>query len=245
MIVSSLGGRLRLVTQGDHAACAAEILGLWRADGLPDHPRRAELLAAARRHDDGWREADAAPRLDADGRPADFRRFPEDERRAVWQRGVDRLASTSPYAALLVAEHALVLHAAGAATAEWAEFLEGLERRKAELAAGLGLSRAELAADYRFLHLGDLVSLTACGAWDSFQAFGWSGRREGSTLELDPFPLAGSTSFQIPCRYVPDRRYAGEADLAAELAPARWVELSCRLAPIQSRSRAPEAAPTA
>jgi hypothetical protein len=229
VIVNADGGRLRLVTQSDHAATAAEILALWRADGLPDHPRRAELLRAAREHDNGWREADAAPRLEADGRPADFRRFPEAERRAVWRRGVARLAPAHPYAALLVAEHALVLHRERAGEPEWAEFAQELEEQQAELAATVGLPTLELAADYRFLHLADLVSLTACGAWESFQDHDLKGRRSGSTLLLDPFPLAGSTTFKVPCRHIPDRPYAGEADLAGELGPARWEELSFRL----------------
>src|SRR5262249_53740757 len=71
--VVDLGRELRLVTQPDHAHLSGELLSLWRADGLPAHPRRAETLFAGREHDNGWREADAAPRWDAAaGRPRDF-----------------------------------------------------------------------------------------------------------------------------------------------------------------------------
>ncbi len=231
VIVTAEAGWLRLVTQGDHAAGAADLLALWRADGLPAHPRRSELLAATREHDNGWREADAAPRLDPRGRPLDFRRYPEAQRRELWRRGVARLAADRPYAALLVAEHALVLHRERAAEPEWAPFLRALEEQKQELAAAVALSAAELAADYRLLHLADLLSLTACGAWEAFEACGLRGRRRGETLFVEPFPLVGSTAFAVPCRRIPDRRYAGEADLAGELAPARWQDLAFRLAP--------------
>ena len=48
-------------------------------------------------------------------------------------------------------------------------------------------------------------------------------------LSLAPFPLAGATTFQIPCRTVPQRAYAGDADLAVELALARWGTLAVRI----------------
>ncbi len=231
MIVTPSGERLRLVTQPDHAHVASEILALWRSDGLPGHPRRSELLLAAREHDNGWREADAAPRLDARGRPADFRDFPTPERMEVWRRGISRLAEAHAYAALLVAEHAIALHEARRAEPEWAAFLAELGERRSELMATAGAGEADLAADYRFLHLADAVSLTACAGLALLRAYGTSGRRAGDVLSLSPFPLGGRTTFRVPCRYVPDRPYRGEADLAAELGPARWEELLFRLAP--------------
>jgi hypothetical protein len=231
IVVPVGGGRLRLVTQPDHASLAADVLGLWRADGLPEHPRRSVLLAATRAHDNGWQEADAAPRLDAAGRPADFRRFPDEERREIWRRGVERLAASAPYVGALLAEHALAIHRDRAGEPEWAEFAAALGGRRAELARAAGVTAAELAADYRFLYLADVVSLVLCGTWDAFAACGVRGRLRGPALEVDPFPLAGATGFRVPCRHVPDRPYSGEADLAAELGPARWEELAVRLVP--------------
>ena len=64
VIVVDKGDLLRVITQPDHARFAAELLSLWRADGLPEHPRREQLLFAVREHDNGWREADAAPWVD-------------------------------------------------------------------------------------------------------------------------------------------------------------------------------------
>ena len=77
MIVATAGHQLQIVTQGDHARFAAELLSLWRADDLPEHPRRDDLLFAVREHDNGWLEADAAPRVDrATGRPHGFETIP-------------------------------------------------------------------------------------------------------------------------------------------------------------------------
>ena len=110
MIVVPEGSTLLLVTQPDHAHFSGELLSLWRAGGLPGHPRRDDLLFAAREHDNGWREADAAPRWNAEGgRPHDFMTLPRQERIEIWERGTCRFAAERPYAALLITRHALNL----------------------------------------------------------------------------------------------------------------------------------------
>ena len=50
-------------------------------------------------------------------------------------------------------------------------------------------------------------------------------------LEIEPFPLAGATTFEIPVRRVADRPYLGEADLAGTLGAARWSRLAVRCRP--------------
>lgn len=56
MIYYRMGAdRWVLTTQTDHAFFSGEVLSLWREDGLPQHPRRGDLLFAAREHDNGWR----------------------------------------------------------------------------------------------------------------------------------------------------------------------------------------------
>ncbi|HEX2162583.1 MAG TPA: DUF3891 family protein, partial [Thermoanaerobaculia bacterium] len=73
MIVYDEGEAWRVVTQPDHARFAGELVALWRAHGVPEHPRRDDLLFAVREHDNGWREEDAAPSWNAAaGRPHDF-----------------------------------------------------------------------------------------------------------------------------------------------------------------------------
>src|SRR3954465_10111384 len=74
MIVVPAESSFLLVTQPDHAHLAGEILSLWRAGGLPDNPRRDDLLFAAREHDNGWPAAAPAP--PAGTRRAGARRTP-------------------------------------------------------------------------------------------------------------------------------------------------------------------------
>jgi hypothetical protein len=249
MIVVSEGSHLLLVTQNDHARLAAEIVELWRADGLPGHPRRADLLFAVREHDNGWRETDSAPHCDVErGRPHDFLTLPREERIELWERGVSRYAGERPYAALLITHHARQLHQGRRGQEEWKSFLERLDERERELLEAAGASEEEVGADYCWLDVADQLSLVACNRWrEPFERRGIRGRLEGDTaldildvldvpdvLRLDPFPLAGATTFRIPCRAIPDRRYRGDADLGGEMAAARWTERALKVAPFSS-----------
>lgn len=240
MIVVPENGELVVVTQHDHARLAGELLSLWRADGLPEHPRRREILFAAREHDNGWREADSAPRVDpATGRPHDFTSVPLPVRAEVWLRGAGRYAEDRPRAALLVTWHALALHREHRGKAAWEEaLLAPLDELFEELLEHTGAPAEEVRSDYRFLDLGDALSLAACNRWTAAIERGGHrfSYRPGGTgvdgeLRVEPFPLAGATTFRIACRRVPDRRYRGDADLGVELAAARWSDLRLRVRP--------------
>jgi hypothetical protein len=63
-------------------------------------------------------------------------------------------------------------------------------------------------------------------------------RLRAGELEIEPFPLAGATTFEIPGRRIPDRPYGGEADLARALGTARWTPSPIRCRPT-SQPRAP------
>ncbi len=232
MIVVAEEGRLLLITQPDHARFAAQLLALWRRPEVAEHPRRTELIEAVREHDNGWREADAAPRVDpATGRPFDFRSLPEAPRRELWLRGIERFAVERPYVALLAAQHARELHRQRAALPGWRQFLARVGERRDELLSEAGLERSALEADYRWLELADTLSLMACcRATEPLTRGRLTARWRAGRLELEPFPLAGATTFELPCRRLPDRRYHGESDLAGELGAAHWERLrvSCR-----------------
>lgn len=233
MIVVDEGPEWLLVTQPDHARFAADLLALWRRDGLPEHPRRDELLLAIREHDNGWREADAAPRVDAaTGRPHDLMTLPDGLRREIWDRGSRRLSAERPYAAWLVTRHVAGLARGRAGTPEWDAFLAEIDERLADLAERTGLPAAELEQDYRFLDLGDQLSLAVCNRWpEAVTRVGVTGRYEDGTLRLEPFPLAGVTGFDLDFRRIPARRYRGDADLAGELAAAAWQRQRIRVTP--------------
>ena len=231
MIVVPENDKLLLITQPDHAAFSAELLSLWRAEGVPDHPRRTELLFAVREHDNGWRETDAAPHCDPGSRrPYDFISIPREDRIELWERGAARFAGTHAYAALLITRHALNLHAGRRGQEGWGSFLDYLDELSRGLMEETGLSEDEIAADYRFLDRSDALSLAVCTRRsDPFESHGVRARYLDSTLLLDPFPLAGATTFRIPCRRIPDRPYTGDADLGVEMATARWGEMAVRV----------------
>src|SRR5918995_5056852 len=90
MIIRPHGSTRLLITQPDHAALAGRIMESWTADDFAASPRRAEILGAIAKHDDGWHDVDAAPLVDpATGNFLDFIHAPDDVRQAVWPRGVD------------------------------------------------------------------------------------------------------------------------------------------------------------
>ena len=239
MIVVDDGPEWLLITQPDHARFAGELLRLWRGDGLAEHPRREEVVFAGREHDNGWREADAAPSWDRErARPHDFTTLPEAERREIWERGTARFAGSRPAGALLVTLHALALLSGRRGDPDWDETLGRLEERRDGLLEAAWLTAEEAAADYRFVDFADLASLTACSRWsDPFEREWPGGSRRGrfeagsGTLRLDPFPLAGATTFRVPARRIPKRSYAGDAELGGELAAARWGDVAVRVAP--------------
>jgi hypothetical protein len=234
MIVVTEQGTWRFITQPDHAAFAAELLSLWRAEGVPEHPRRAALLLGVREHDNGWREEDAAPRWDSERhRPHDFLTLPRPARIEVWERGVARFAGEHPYAALLITRHARRLHRNRRGEEGWDELLETFDELERGLAEETGATEEEMAGDDRLLDRLDTLSLAACnGRTGPFELHGVHAQVvEGTTLVLDPFPLAGATTFRIPCRRIAVRDYGRDAALGGELVAARWTELTVRVAP--------------
>jgi hypothetical protein len=238
MIVVPDATTFLVITQPDHAHLAAEILALWRLGGVPGHPRRDDLLFAAREHDNGWREADAAPRWSSgSGRPHDFTTLPQADRIEIWERGTCRFATERPYAALLITRHARTLFGGRRGEEGWDGLLDFLADFERGLVEETGAAENELAADYRWLDLADQISLAACArrhepvARHGFRIEPLPGGGDGAALGLDPFPLAGATTFRVGCRRIPARDYRGDADLGGELAAARWQELRVRITP--------------
>lgn len=234
MIVLDEFPTLLIITQPDHARLASELLSLWIRDGLPEHPRREGLLFAVREHDNGWREADAAPRCDAASqRPCDFNSFPSTDRAEIWKRGIERFSQQRPYVALLIAHHAEMLYRqTSEVPASWQEYLPLLEALRQEWFEVAAVDPRVVVHDYRFLQAADLLSLAICNRWqEPFDTGLAHAAMQGDSLQLKPFPLAGTTTLRIPCRRIPDRPYHGDADLGGELAMARWSELSIRVGP--------------
>jgi hypothetical protein len=233
LIIARQGVDLTLVTQGDHAHLAAEFLGLCRIPALLDSPHRDQILRAVREHDNGWRELDAAPPFDPEAaRPYSFRTIPDDARRQLWTRGCERHRDTDPLVAALIVEHARQLHESWLDAAEWSDWWKELEELSVELAEELELTSESLAESYHWLSLADSCSLAVCEQRpDSFVVGDIRVRSCDDSLFLDPFPLAGATSFELRCRRIPDRRYRNAVDFGRTLVTARWATRNVRFRP--------------
>lgn len=195
------------------------------------------MLLAAREHDNGWREADAAPRFDPElGRPFDFRYLSIPDRIDIWRRGVRRFANAQPLTALLILRHAAEIHRTYRDHADWKEFGEELEALRHDLGDSSGIEPSAVERDYRFLELADTLSLGACGAFDpgdSAQSIhGYQVEVQLGRIGLEPFPLAGATTLEVAYRLLPSTTFDSAASFSEELATATWRRLPVRIEPI-------------
>jgi hypothetical protein len=228
VIVRTNSDHLLLITQPDHAALSAAIMRQWHGDGLPVHPRREWLLVATREHDAGWAEVDAAPIVDpASGCLLDFIHAPDAVRQDVWPRAIERLAPV-PYAAALVAQHALHLYRDNRSNPAWQPFLVQIEHLRAvQLRRAAPLTLEDLIADYFFVRMGDLVSLCFANNWPGPLHEGeYAIRVQGSRVTVTPDPFNGETvRLALPARRLAARAYTSAEDAAAALAAAPTVVL--------------------
>jgi hypothetical protein len=227
MIVRPAESTRVLITQPDHAALAARIMRHWRSEHLQESDRRSSILLAVEEHDNGWREPDGAPIVDpATGRILDFVSAPDAVRRAVWPRGVDRLRA-APYAAALVAQHALYIYRRYRSEPDWAPFFAEMEAaRDRHLRRAAPRTLSDLSGDYFFVRLGDLLSLTFCNAWSAPQTdeSGYVVRVDRDRLIVTPDPFAGNElQIEIDGRELPDRPFASASDAETAFANAPRV----------------------
>jgi hypothetical protein len=263
MLVTPTARGFRIVTQADHARLAADLLRLFRLPELVEHPRRELLLRAVAEHDNGWWEADAAPRLDAAGSaPLDFRAVSAELRQEIWQRGVERFAVDSPYVAALVAGHALRILRPDPLDAAWTAFRAGLEERRKELLEEAGETLTTAMRDDFWLELADDLALAAATGEATFVSLpGWravavssrtsaevagsgaagagaatSADEDSVELALAPFPFAGVTTFGLSCRILPPGRFASASGLGLALTGCTFRRLRVRLRALSGSS---------
>jgi hypothetical protein len=213
LIVRPAGSTLYLITQPDHAALARRVMERWAP--LRDAARRVSILHAIEQHDNGWRETDDAPIVDSTtAHVFDFITVPACVRQGVWPRGVARLGS-DPWAAALVAQHALTVYDRYRSDPEWEVFFPQLEAIRDTHVRATALTFEDLTRDYGYVRLGDLISLTFCAGWDDAQTFdGWTVRRDGDRVHVTPDGFDGETvGMTVPARAIPNVPYASDAAL--------------------------------
>jgi hypothetical protein len=225
MIVRPADDVVYLITQPDHAHLARSIME--RCVPLGARERRAAILHAIDEHDSGWAEADAAPRVDPDtGGVVDFVRAPLALRQAGAPRAIARL-SHDAWAAALVAQHGLTVYSRFRGEPEWASFFSEMEAVRAAVLRTTGLSLNDLAADYAFVRLGDLISLAFCTGWTQEERFGeWSVQLSGSRVLVTPSAFGGATiPIEITARQIPNQPLRSDAELRAAMSAATTTTL--------------------
>jgi len=225
MIVRPLGESLLLITQPDHAHLAGEIM--TRATALAQHPRRDAILLAIREHDNGWAEPDAEPIIRPSGDVADFIAAPIAVRQGVWPRAVARMGA-DPWAAALVAQHAITVYDRFRSDDAWTQFFADMEALRDNLLARARLRLDDLIADYAFVRLGDLISLTFCTGWTTAQHYAdWTVERAQDTVLVTPDLFGRETlRIEIEGTEIPKRGYQSDRDLREEIGKGRKRRLS-------------------
>jgi hypothetical protein len=226
MIIRREGTEYVFITQPDHAALARRIME--HCVPLQGHARSASILRAIGEHDNGWAEPDAASVVSVStGEPLDFIHAPTAVRQGVWPRGVARLSS-DPWAAALVAHHAVAVYDRYRGDEEWTAFFTQMESLRDALVSRAEGTPADLLADYRFVRLGDLISLVFCTGWiEPLRHNEWTVSRDGNVVSVAPSPFdTQRIPATIPARRLPLVSYRSNADLHAALAatPAARVQ---------------------
>jgi hypothetical protein len=97
---------LLLVGQLDHAAVAGNLAQAWGNERFEAAQPLAPVVLAASRHDEGWREPDAALRYDPPRRaPLNFLDAGIDDYVRLYADGIGRIAALDAYAGLLTSMH--------------------------------------------------------------------------------------------------------------------------------------------
>jgi len=229
VIVRRLDTRLQLITQPDHAHLAARIME--HCVPLTAHPRRDRILYAIAEHDNGWTEEDAAPTVDpGSGAIFDFVSAPVAVRHAVWPRAVSRL-SDDPWAAALVAQHALTVYDRFRTEPEWQPLFARMTVMRDDMLQKSSMALADLLPDYAFVRLADLISLTFCTGWTNDQKFDrWTVHPTAAGVGVSPSAFgANPLAYEIGAKEIPNRPYRSDAELRDALGKAPTITLRGQL----------------
>ena len=194
---------------------------------LAARPRRDAILHAIAEHDNGWAEEDAAPTVNpTSGTVVDFVSAPLSVRHAVWRRGVARLAD-NPWAAALVAQHALTVYDRFRSEAEWTAFFAEMEAARGAMLRASRMPLDDLVADYAFVRLADLISLTFCTGWTDEHRFAdWTVQLSGTRVVVTPDAFGGMRiPIEIKAREIRNQAFRLDAELHDALSEANTTTL--------------------
>lgn len=239
MIVDQDGEGLVLIEQEAHARLTGEL-----AARLPFRvAHHAAFVAAARVHDNGWREADRDATVDGDGRPHTFNNVPDDAYEDLWRRGIERAAAVDPLVGLLVGLH-------GARFFETRES-PGMQRLVAEERERQDRVLADLDLDGRWddlpsgvaeasawIAMLDALSLLLCGAGlpdrisPTVAGTSYTLSRTSHGVAVDPWPYEGGPlTLEVASRRIAPGPYASDESLRDALRRAPWRERQVTVIP--------------
>lgn len=236
MIVRPRHESILLITQPDHAHLAGLIMA--RSAGLHEHPRRASILRAVADHDNGWREEDDRPMVHREsGEVVDFVTAPLAVRHRVWPRAVERLKE-DPWAAALVAQHAITVYDRYRPDRAWDDFFAEMEGARDAILRVIAGRLEDLQSDYVHVRLGDLISLAFCTGWSDEQRFGeWTVQLHGDDVRVAPDPFGGvDVPLRIDARELRRRTFRSDEDLRHTIRQAPVVTLTGRVGHNQTQS---------
>jgi Protein of unknown function (DUF3891) len=248
MIVRSELDTLVVVRQVDHQAQCGALARAWGNETFLRIDAFDALVMAADVHDEGWREWEAAPQVDAHGRPMDFPDLDRPTHLALYEHGIQLAERHGPRVGLVVSMHGQGLHEKRLGLdgepphretrpASEQAFLAAQDDRQRELAVAVGDPEIDAWAwaGFRLLQAWDTLSLYLL----------WRGLPVNATWTLpqvprhvgdpgvpivlrparerectvDPWPFGSDVvSAPVAGRRIPDRHYASDADLSVELA---------------------------
>ncbi|HUY92506.1 MAG TPA: DUF3891 family protein [Pirellulales bacterium] len=241
-----------LISQVEHARVSGLLAERWDPAPFDRLNCREELLAAIRRHDDGWADWERTAGVDPEsGRPLSFTEMPLAESLAIWRASIASAGRHGDLAGHVVSAHFCSLlqrfssnwrnDPAKAAIA--GEFLACQQGYQAECLktwsrrANVSDAPAIAGAALKVLQVFDALSLWLCCSEhplpETFELPGGSATTirsvAPSEAEISPWPFAmPRLEIEVAGRSVPAIRYRSRADLAvspATQAKLKWVLL--------------------
>ncbi len=233
MIITKQRKKITAVKQEDHAAFAAFLLERWSDHGFKHDAIRDSVIKATREHDNGWREFDAAPRINPKTRlPIDFKNPSPEETFEIWMRGSQRFIEDDPYVALLITHHAYSIHEhAHNRSGIWKEFFTGLAKQRGTLRDELGLTHNDVEHAYSFLRMMDWFSLMFCsnlklGHTRPAQYAGYKVKRDKDSFLFRPFPFVErGLRYELPIYLLNPDGYDSTEETQADLQEPTYMEI--------------------
>ena len=234
MIITKQRKKITAIKQEDHAAFAAFLLERWSDHGFKHDPIREAVIKATGEHDNGWREFDAAPRINPKNRlPIDFKNLSPEETFEIWMRGSRRFIDEDPFVALLITHHAYAIHEhTHNRSGVWKEFFTSLAQQRGQLRDQLGLTHNDVEHGYSFLRMMDWFSLMFCsnlklGNARPAQYAGYKVKRDGSSFLFRPFPFVERAMvYQLPVYMLNPDGYDSTEEAQNDLQKPTYLEIT-------------------